>query len=297
MFATETELVDYLQNATSDREWIEAMEDYVDHLDGSVVDYLDTDVTSFCIKRGTTLIVTLETTHQVIADRSTAFPLGWQLAEHNDWSYLCLCSEQSEFFSTEAAIDFMAELTDSGFLAKYEKIILVASKYAAEAAYECARFCGDGTVIVSQPMTNPDGPKAKDFSDKLLPEYGNVKAIIAYDPVLKAPQPALPAELAQSAMELRCWHLGDETDRYLRQFGILPALLQRVTLGDQDVRWVYQALRKRRDERYYWRSVLRRIDITAQPKRAETLCRNVIPRTGGPIFKRRLREIERAKAQ
>ncbi len=289
----EQQFLQYLENSRTGREWVECMEDYIDSLTSSRVDYLEMDHTAFWITRGDTLLVAVETSDQIVSRGQGSFPTGWVEALENGWSYLLLCSERSERYPSGAAFDFLIEQKENGAFDFCKHVVVYGSQQATQAAFACASVFQGCTLLITQPeMTNETGVTNDLFK---LSDLSGSRLIAAYDPTICHDFPSDPIREIMQCHELRCWHLGTYTDHLLRSFDVLPKMLKMASQQQVTLNWAFPLLRERRNLRYYWRSMLQRIDTQTKPKTAAMLCRNVVPLTGGRIFKQKLQELEQAR--
>lgn len=266
---------------------MECMEDYVDSLAGGRVDYVGLDHTAFWVNRGETLLIAIETSNEIAA-RSDRFPTGWKEAEKNGWSYLLLCWELSGEHPLDPAVTFLNEQKGIGEFETHKTFVVYGSKQRALAALACGAVFDNCTIVLTQPDIT-DFFALNDLFD--LKALDGSRLIVAYDPGSDEKLPRQQLKDIMKIYELRCWHLTTHIDDLLRSFEVLPKVLEMAASSQITLSWAYPVLRRRRELRYYWRSILKRLDPQTKPKTTIRLCQNVLPLTGGRVFKQKLQEL------
>ena len=278
-----------LQDSRSGIEWVECMEDYVDYVAVGRVDYAAQDHTAFWVDRGDTLLIVIETANEIASRSDGCFPTGWHEAAENGWSYLLLCWEHVGEYPLDTVVTFLKEQSEAGDFKQYQNIVIHGAKQRTQAAFACASVIRGCTVVITQPEF-ANSSVLHDLLD--LSTLSGSRLIAAFDPTDCREFPPKQLTERMEYYELRCWHLTKHTDDLLRSFGVLPKLFEVATSAQITLSWAYPLLRKRREVRFYWRSVLQRIDPQRKPTTYIRLCKNVIPLTGGRVFKQKLQELE-----
>jgi hypothetical protein len=285
---------DYLKDLNSSKsgdDWVEAMENYVDCLDGSCIEYLGAQDTSFMVTRGPNLMVVFETAEDAVSRSPNAFPTGWDIAESKGWSYLAIMSSQEDLVPSKLIFDHIDKIAGpEGPHAEAQVVFIGLKKTSPFANAVSARVMGS-TLVLLQPEY-----EQADTNRNVLAFPGNAAnsqtKYLAYDP---QSFDARGQGFNDAAVHLRCWHMRDKTDQFLRAFDMLPTVFDMAATGATDTQPFYAEMRdKRRQQRAYWRWVLRSLDTDKRPELGKTLCEAVSTRLGGRTFRKELQRLEAA---
>jgi len=291
--------LDDLNASETGEDWVEAMENYVDCLPGSTIDYLSLDDTSFLVKRGNTLLVVLETAEKSVGRQPDALPTGWRTAEGKGWSYLGLFNLQGARATARNVVNHIAQLAEAGSLSAYEKIVFLGMRQTCELAVTCADRVENATVVLIQPTAQETTDEADGLTgDENLAqaETGSLKAsrksVAVYDPNFGDALETVLAGATTETVHLPCWHTYYKTEEYIRAFDLLPTILE-IAVDDGTERNVFftRLREKRRSHRAYWRNLLRHLDKDKKPALSKALCENVHAKLGGRVFKRELQRL------
>ncbi|UZD90619.1 hypothetical protein [Cognatishimia activa] len=276
-----------LNSSETGGDWVEALENYVDCLPGSIIEYLGLDETSFLIERGRTLLVVLETAEENLGSASTGFPSGWKTAEENGWSYLGIISLQGARNTYKEVSGYITQLVSEGAFKAFDEILFVGMKRSCKLALTCAGIVENSKVLLIQPESSDSA--TGEFAD------GNPvqRALVAYDPSKAEAIEFVNNTRANETILLPCRHMGDRTAQFIKIFDLLPALFD-MAFSEEPSRPAFftQMRQQKRLHRAYWRGVLRKMDNVSKPKLSKMMCQSIQSTLGGRVFRRELRRIE-----
>ncbi len=227
-----------------------------------------------------TLIVTFEEADDFLVGPPPNLPLGLAIAGREGWSHLCLYSEGTTFFRSEAVYTFIDELIDDGFFDDFERVIFYgagACGYAA-AAYSVA--APGSTVVLVRPLATLAPDKTRwdrrhphmrrtDFTSRYgyAPDMveGAEQVLLIHDP--RVPEDAMHATLFDrpDILRLDCRWLGRHPERDLLQMGVLLPLLRAAGKGGADAALFYRLYRARMEHKPYLRRLARKLDSERRP--------------------------------
>ena len=273
-------------------------------------DYSELDPDHFMtfVKQGTTLLVTFETIQGILSLTDTAHPLGFELAESEGWSHLCLISDGDTWFRSRELFAMFDELTDNGFFDDFEHVVFYGAGPCGYAAAAYSVSAPGATVVAIQPQATLDPDVAgwdNRFIDvRRLPfrnRYGFApdmvdaakSVFVAYDP--NESLDAMHAVLFQSphVERLKMPNMGDTLQTSLLEMNILFDVLRLAGQGDLTRGEFFKLYRARRNYGSYLKSLLARLDHDDRSFLNVLLCRSVSERMVAPKFQRRLQILER----
>ena len=284
MKTEQDEYLGYVTSSESSREWVENLEDYVEHVLEGKVDYIDEKNTSLFVKRSEVLLIVFESAQEVLRRNNARLPTAWEIACAENWSYLAVVSELPGWPQGGAIAAYFSELKARRSLDHFTSVVLLGIKGGSGAAYLSGQHFKNATAVIIQPesVAKPDEQSVAYEYQQPLSNFSDAgtKLIVAHDPLVQG----APPFLSLADIEIRCRHFGTKTDQFLRAFEVTPKLLKMAVNDTYNELEIYQLLRKRKHFRSYWRNVLSKIDLNQRPWLATVLCQNVLRLLGG-LFK------------
>ncbi|KIC10040.1 phosphoadenosine phosphosulfate reductase [Leisingera sp. ANG-M1] len=260
------------------------------------------------IDQGNTLLVTFETMQGIHNLSDQAQPLGFDLVKNLGWSHMCVVSDGDTWFREGRIYGFFDQLIDDGFFDEFDNVIFYGAGpcgYAA-AAYSVA---SPGAVVVAvQPQATLDA-RMTEWDDRFTEmrrlsftdRYGYApdmldaaeQAYVIYDPQeqLDAMHASLFAR--KNVTRLRALHMGDAVQTRLIEMEMLYHILSMAGSRKLTSSAFHKLFRSRRNNSFFLRNLLSRLERDDRPFLMALLCRNVTERMRAPRFRRRLTELEK----
>ncbi len=260
------------------------------------------------IDQGNTLLVTFETMQGIHNLSDQAQPLGFDLVKNLGWSHMCVVSDGDTWFRDGRIYGFFDQLIDDGFFDEFDNVIFYG---AGPCGYAAAAFsvAAPGAVVVAvQPQATLD-PRMTEWDDRFAEmrrlsftdRYGYApdmldaadQAYVIYDPRerLDAMHAALFAR--KNVTRLRVPHLGDAVQSRLIEMEMLYHILSLAGSRKLSAGAFHKLFRSRRNNSYFLRNLLGRLEREDRAYLIALLCRNVTERMRAPRFRRRLQEMEK----
>ncbi|UWQ10152.1 phosphoadenosine phosphosulfate reductase [Aliiroseovarius crassostreae] len=256
---------------------------------------------------GPTLVVTFETAKSVRQSKE-ARPLGWDLAEENGWSNLCILAHEESWFRDQDLYGYFDRLVDDGFFEDFDQVVFYGAGPSGYAACAYSVAAPGATVIAISPQATLDMtrvawdrrfPKMRrtDFTTRYgyAPDMveGAEAVYLLHDPAIA--EDAMHASLFQAdhIHHLTCRHMGDTLVEELWSMAALPQMIEAATEGQLSPHVARNILRNRRTHLPYLRRLLDRLQQTDRPRLVAALSRHVTDRRGAPRFRKALTEAER----
>lgn len=255
---------------------------------------------------GPILLVSFEPLDRILARRGQ-MPFGHDLAVARGWSHLTVICDGETWYRDPEVWGYFDRLVDEAFFEDFDKVLFAgagASGYAACAYSVCAP---GATVLAISPRATLDPDQAgwdrrnisarrSDFTSRYgyAPDMteGAARVYVIYDPL--TPENAMHAALfrRQWVTHLPVRHFGDSVQTAIELVGIYPELLDRAMDGSLNEVNFARLWRVRRRFGPYLKGLLRKVELAQRPRLALMICRSVVPRLGGPRFRRRMVELE-----
>lgn len=219
------------------------------------------------------------------------------VAQEMDWSVLTFTSDTSRAFRSEAVVGFFDALVDGTFLDEFEPVLFSGAGADADAAMGFALCAPASRCLVLGP---PDAP-SRDGRYPVDPgTLGAADQVyLVYDP--RDPEEVSHAEAIDSEgplHRLRCRFPGRSVEEALSLVQAYEDVLTDAMTGDLTPVQFYRALRSRRSDPGYLRTITARLIEQDRPLLEALLLRNVARRTGRKRFAQRLEKLtERLEAE
>lgn len=259
---------------------------------------------AFFADDGPVLFVTFESAEQVRA-RDDGLPAGYETAQENGWSHLCLIAEGETWFRDEAVYRYFDRLVDDAFFEDFDRVVFYGAGMGGYAATAFSVTAPGATVIAVQPLASLDPAVAGwdrrhmrqrrlNFTDRygFAPDMtegaGDVFVVFDPDQPLDAMHAALFAR--PHVTLLRCPLLGTQVDAALAQMNVLPQMIDAAGDGQLTARLFARLYRNRRRHLPYLQALMTRLEAARRTKLAALVARNVSARMPAPKFRQRLAE-------
>ncbi|MDU8913337.1 phosphoadenosine phosphosulfate reductase [Aestuariicoccus sp. MJ-SS9] len=264
------------------------------------------------VEDGDTLLVTFETFPGIQTLSDTGTPLGWDMVQAKGWSHLALISTADTWFRDNRVYGFFDQLIDDGFFDEFDNVVFYGAGPCGYAAAAFSVAAPGARVLVLQPQATLD-PRTAEWDRRFLPmrrtdfteRYGYApdmldasdRAYVLYDPreQLDAMHSALFER--RNVTRFRLPFMGDALQGDLIELDLIVPLLTAAADGSLDTAGFARMLRARRGHAPYLRKLLARLEAEGRPLLAEWLCRNVVGRMNAPRFRRKLEQLQAARAR
>ncbi len=282
-------------------DWIAEIAELVEE-DGSFQRLGKTHFSVFT-EHGKTLLVAFETLQGICALSPTAHPMGWHMAENNNWSSLTLVSDGDTWFRNPAVYAYFDHLVDDGFFDEFERVVFYGAGSCGYAAAAFSVTSPGACVVTVQPQATLD-PAVTEWDQRFVEQrrvnfndrYGYApdmleaaqQAYVIYDPTQL--EDAMHAALFSrpNVKKLRLRNMGSTLQTDLLDMGILFDLLEYANHGLLSQTRFAELARMRRNHLPYLKRLLARLDRDDRPHLSKLLCHNVSARMRAPSFAARL---------
>lgn len=240
--------------------------------------------------------------------RPKQLPVGAELADECDWSYLCLLSDAGPWYRDAAVYAHFDSLVDDGFFEGYDRVLFYGAGPSGYAAAAFSVTSPGARVLLLNPVatlspalagwdTRFRPARRLDFTARygFAPDMieGALAATVIVDPSrdLDAMHAALfhAPHVQQFAARLA----GPDVEATFTRIGILNYLISAAMEGKLTAAGFGALWRKRRDDLSYLRQL--QVNTMPHPAREMMLCQNVATRLKQNKLRKRLAEL-RGKA-
>lgn len=264
---------------------------------------------AFFADESPTLLVTFETVEAIRAT-ATRLPMGHGIAAAKGWSHLCLIADGETWYRDPAVYRYFDRLVDDAFFEDFDRVVFYGAGMAGYAACAFSVAAPGATVLAVQPRATLDpavavwdtrnlAKRRLNFTDRYgyAPDMieGTGEVFVIFDQT--QPVDAMHAALFTRpyVTMLRCPYLGRSIDSALHQMHLLTGLIEAAGEGRLTKALFASALRQRRGYSPYLKALMAQAEATGHRPRAAMVCRNVVQRTNGRYFRKRLAELEAAQ--
>lgn len=262
------------------------------------------------VERGHTLLVSFESLPGIEALSETATPLGWDMAQEENWSSLVVVSAHDTWFRDERVYAFFDQLLDDGFFDEFEQVIFYGAGPCGYAAAAFSVVAPGARVVMLQPQATLD-PRVTEWDERFAESrrvdftsrYGYApdmldaadQAWVLYDP--RERMDAMHSALfgRPNVIRFRMPFMGGALQGDLIELGLIGPLLTAAASGELDNLAFAQLMRARRDHTPYLRKLLAKLEKDGRSGLAKMLCANVSSRLDAPRFRRRLEALQAAR--
>jgi len=285
-------------------EWFARLETISDDL-GYFQPLGDDHVAAF-LDAGPNLIVTFENAEYVQKFNDDSEPRGFHYAKHEGWSHLAIVSKADSWFRDPTMYRYFDRLIDDGFFEDFDNVLFYGvhgGAYAAAAFSVCAPGC---TVLALRPQATLDAritgwdtryldQRRKNFNDRFgyAPDMIDAvnHAFIAFDPLQRFDAMHAGMFTRSNVTPLRCTGLGNRPDVVLDAMDVHHDLIKAAMTGDLTPAMFHKAMRKRRGNPTYLRTLYSRMIQTGHPKLAANVCAYVLRQGDDTFFSKKLLEL------
>jgi len=256
---------------------------------------------------GPQLFVTFENAETIRKSNKNAEPRGFHFAKHEGWSHLAIISDTESWFRDPAIYRYFDRLIDDGFFEDFDNVLFYganAGGYAAAAYSVAAPGC---TVFAIRPQATLDpriagwdtrytDQRRKNFTDRYgyAPDMIDAAnhAYIAFDPLQRFDAIHGAMFTRSNMTPLRCTGQGNRIDIAFDTMGVHHDLITRAmnkTLTSEDFN---KAMRARRDNIRYLRTLYSHMIKTDHPMLAANVCAYVLRKGDDTFFAQKLQELK-----
>ncbi|MBY6065214.1 phosphoadenosine phosphosulfate reductase [Leisingera aquaemixtae] len=259
------------------------------------------------IDQGNTLLVTFETIQGIHNLSDQAQPLGFDLVKNLGWSHMCVISDGDTWFRDDLIYGFFDQLIDDGFFDEFDNVIFYGAGPCGYAAAAYSVAAPGATVVAVQPQATLD-PRMTEWDDRFAEmrrlsftdRYGYApdmvdaagQAYVIYDPQEKLDAMHASLFARKNVTRLRVPYMGDAVQTRLIEMEMLYHILSLAGSGRLSSAAFSKLFRSRRNNSFYLRNLLGRLEREQRSCLVALLCRNVTERMRAPRFRRRLQELE-----
>lgn len=280
--------------------WHAALEDMAE--ERGYCQKLGSEHTALFTDRGSTLLVTFETTTRIMEADGDGLPYGWSLADKYGWSQLCILADERTWFRDHHVIGYFDRLVDEAYFEDFDRVVFFG---AGDCGYGAAAFsvtAPGSTVVLLQPQATLDArdvpwddryrnDRRRFLGDRYAYAPDMVDAaeqvFVLYDPEqdLDASHAALFRRPHVTRLPLR--FVGQRVDLAMAQMNLLDPTLQAAADGTLSAQSFWKMYRpKRRDYLPVMRQYLHRLIETEKNRAIVLLARHVIRSHNAPRFRR-----------
>ncbi len=228
-------------------------------------------------------------------------PWGFSFIEAENWSMLGVMANGWTWFRDGAVTQEFDRLRDSGFFAKFSRVVFYGASMGGYAAAAYSAAAKDATVVAISPQSTLDKSvvpwemrykKAweRDFTgpygDAALASQQAKSVHLMYDPYIVADAAHAARFTGANVTHWRCPLLGHRLGSSLSQMGILREIARKSIAGELDGRTFYRLLRKRHNFPRYQRELANRALEMNRPDLAARVCNYVIARQESKYFEK-----------
>ena len=262
------------------------------------------------VDAGRDLLVTFGSVEE--ARRSPgALPRGLDHVTRNGWSVLAFLSRGDTWFRDVAVWRHIDRLTDDGFFEDFDRVLFTGAGPGGYAAAAFSVAAPGARVLAIQPYATLDpaiagwdrrhlSQRRRDWTSR----YGYAPAMLQGASrawILRDPHQPLDAMHAAlfhrpNVTTLPCRHAGPRLDAILQETGALPRLLDLAMESTLDLESFAQRWRARRGNMAYLRLLMQSLEAGGRRKRLIRLCRFGLGTADGPLYARKLAELEPPRA-
>lgn len=255
---------------------------------------------------GTKLLVTFENAEDIRKSSKGAEPRGFAYTRTEGWSHLAIISQTESWYRDPAIYRYFDRLIDDGFFEDFDKVLFHGTGgggYAAAAYCVASPGCN---VLALRPQATLDPriagwdtryvkQRKHDFNDRygFAPDMIDAAnhAYIGFDPMQRFDATHAAIFTKRNVTSLRMNGLGGKLDLALDSIGVLSDLMVATmdnTLTDQ---MFNSAMRERRTNDAYIRTLYSRMMATDHPILAANVCAYVLRTRENEFFAKKLDEL------
>ena len=224
-----------------------------------------------CIRRDAKkLVVTFDNLSNVNDLSTEREPWAYKFVHDMGCSHLSVMARRKDWFRDKQLITYLTRLSEDGFFADFEKVILTGTSMGGFAALAFASLAPGATVASFNPQTTLDKTlvpwetrfgmgRARDWS---LPhsdcafEIDEVtKAFVFYDPFFQPDHRHVLRLEGDNIIPLKVWCSGHFSPVFLRRAGLLKPIMEHVINDTLTPATFYKLIRQRRTLLWYRKSL------------------------------------------
>lgn len=260
------------------------------------------------ISRGPKLLVMFQQFDDAVRDGKLGAPVGLDFVDDKNYSLLYLGARAKTWFRANSLYEFFDSLVDDCFFEEFDQVMFYGAGLGAYAACAYSVAAPGAQVLAIAPQATLDMdrtgwdkrfPKGRvlDFKSRYgyAPDMleGAAQAFVLYDPF--SPLDYVHASLfhGPNITLFKCRHLDGLIEPALREMDILHRIVEACADGELTHGCFFRALRARREHTRYLRTLLYALDRKGKTLRIALLCKAVLTRRSGPVFRKSLAAAEK----
>jgi len=214
-----------------------------------------------------TLIVAFDNLSAVNDESLERETWGDKFFADNGWSSLGIISFEANWYRDEVLFDYLEQLKDEGFFARYKNVVFTGTSMGGYAAAAFSRLAPGSVVISYSPQSTLDESlvpwetrfrkgRMQDWSGRYRDATGETgdarKVYLCYDPYMPGDKAHADRFHGDNIVHLRCNYIGHKSVVFLRRAEILKDVMGECISGEMTPRRFAELYRKRRTLPWYY---------------------------------------------
>ena len=260
------------------------------------------------VSRGPKLLVMFQTFDDAVRDGKLGGPVGLDFVDDKNYSLLYLGARANTWFRAERVYELFDTLVDDCFFEDFDQVMFYGAGIGAYAACAYSVAAPGAQVLAIAPQATLDMdragwdkrfPKGRvlDFNGRYgyAPDMleGAAQAFVLYDPFSSLDYVHASLFHGPNITLFKCRHLDGLIESALREMDILHRVVAACADGELTHECFFHILRARRDHTRYLRTLLHTLDRKGKTLRVALLCKAVLARRSGPVFRKSLAAAEK----
>lgn len=258
------------------------------------------------IQRSDTLVVTFDNLDIAMTKRDDRRPWGFSFIEAQGWSMLGVMAKGWTWFRGDDVSQKFIELRDSGFFAKFKRVVFYGASMGGYAAAAYSAAAPGSTVFAISPQSTLDKSivpwemrykKAwsRDFSgpfgDASISSQAAKDVHIMFDPYVRPDAGHAARYTGDNVTFWRCPLLGHRLGSSLSQMGALQTIARKAISGELTAHEFHGLLRARHTFPRFQRELANLALDRGHPALAKQVCRHILRQRDDVYFRRMLKRL------
>lgn len=273
---------------------------------------LDSQHEAVFIARGPKLLVMFQHLEDAVNTARLGPPVGLDFVEDKNYSLLYLGARSETWFRAQSVFSFFDELVDDCFFEDFDQVMFYGAGIGAYAACAFSVASPGAQVMAIAPQATLDMDRAGwdkrfpsgrllDFNERygFAPDMldGAAQAFLLFDPFRSIDYVHASLFHGSNVTLLKCRHFNDLIHVGLQEMDILHRAIEACADGKLTDTLFFQMMRARREHARYLRTVLGALERRRKYICAAMLCKFVLAKRQGPVFRKSLANAEKVLAQ
>ena len=269
---------------------------------------LDEQHQAIYISRGPKLLVMFQQFDDAVRDAKLGGPVGLDFVDDKNYSLLYLGARAPTWFRANSLYEFFDDLVDDCFFEDFDQVMFYGAGIGAYAACAYSVAAPGAQVLAIAPQATLDMdrvgwdkrfPKGRvlDFCGRYgyAPDMleGSAQAFVLFDPFSTLDHVHASLFHGPNIARFKCRHLNGMIEPALREMDILHRIIAACADGELTHECFFHVLRARREHTRYLRTLLYSLDKKGKTLRVALLCKAVLARRSGPVFRKSLAAAEK----